>query len=293
MRVIGDFNKISNELKKRIPEFKSKVIFELLGGDKDPETGERYFGGAISIPARDRILDGNTMVEIGIPRVVEDGRVKKVMSTDDYDPRIIPFGENGRIGLRFELNPSIPHHHEWYEFFMLCNWNQSSVNPKADKSVKKMFKVIDALAEAKAYNREVDVLADAIFKSRNMSLEECRLFCASMNWKYNDDEALVFQRVRSYAKQNPEEFMQRVKDEATSEKAEFRKAIDKGIISYDKMSHSVKWSETGTVVAKLDRVDGEDWLDTFQRHLRSVKNGEDITNQIRKRLLAVIEAEVA
>lgn len=283
MRTIGDFNKISNELKKRIPPFDSVVVFELLGGDKDPNTGVVYHGGAISWPARDRILDGSNVVEIGIPRVIDNGKVKKV---EDW---VLANNENGRVATRFELRPDVVRHQEWYEFFMVCNYNQDSVNPKADKTVKKLFRVIDTQREAKQYNNSFDSLADAIFTAKNMSLEECRLFCAAMNWDYNGTEEATFQRVRSYAQNNPVDFMQRAKNSETKEKAEFRKAIDKGVISYDKMNHAVKWPETGTVVAKLDRVEGEDWLDTFHRHLKSVKNGEDIVNQIRKKLLAVLE----
>ena len=119
MQVVGNFNKVSEELLKTIPPLENGKTqwFKALWGrtEKDMDGVEHILYGKKQIQTKDRIKDsGNKgkMVEIGIPLDIDD---EKVISTVFFMPGQ---GEHVFSGV-FGFTGGIVEYEEKYEFCML------------------------------------------------------------------------------------------------------------------------------------------------------------------------------
>lgn len=282
MQKYKNLNQISDKLQKLIPPFEREVVFELLNGHKDPTSGIVYYGGALGISLRDKILDEGKIVEIGVPETFNGELVKRCKKFK------LENTENGRVGARFSLQPDRLEDHEIYEFFMLCNINQSSVNPSVDRRVKKLFKVINEEADAKTYNLDFNAKLTAMKMADQMNLADMKMLLASMSRNVNKPENTIKQEVFKYAEEQPAEFMKRLGDDATKYKAEIYVAKEKGVIAYDVVKNNVMWSKSGAVIAQLDKSE-KDWVDNFYDWIAQSKNGKSVMDQITKAVAAVLK----
>lgn len=287
MQKIKQFNNISEALAKQIQMLQpgETVVYELVNFDKDHLTGRPLYGGAISLRGRDRIKDGDSFIEIGLPRLIEGELVKKC---EEYV--IDGGGSNGSVPGRFELSGDNHDHVRWHWFFQLCNYNES--NPNADANTKKKIRLVDLDQEAKQHRTKRSILREALNKAENMSADEVRMIAASLNWESSGKLEVLRDRVEAYAQANPKDFVARVDDPNVRAKAELGMAKEKGIIMYDQANHSVK-DANGNLIATLERVEGKEWLEQLFETLRTMKNGPAIILDIRGKIKKKLDADVS
>lgn len=277
----SSFNAISEKLRKELPTLApgETATYELLRFEKDHLTGRRLYGGAITLPGRDRIRDGNEVVEIGVVEkttaLLNGVKVrcrKKVLDGG---------GENGSVPARFTLNGDNLEDVEWYQFFSLCNYNAS--NPNASESTIKLIKKIDFEAEAQKDLKELDDLTNALMQFSQLEASDIRMIASSLNMDSLGVLGPIKASVAKWVQQNPKEFIKRNGDEATKMLARIRTGAELGFLQYDQASHLVKDS-TGTTLVTLDRVEGKNWVEQFNDYVRTNKNGRDAMTVVNKKL---------
>lgn len=287
MRPVGEFNNLSKETKEKIkPLLRGyKVSYRLINHVDDLVSGQKRFGAATTIPTRDSINDNGRVVDIGVPRIVENGVVKKVKKF-----RVSAVGENLIHNGVFELSGSNAEHVEFYEYFEVCNYNKS--NPDRDESVLPIFERIDDDKEADVRSAEIDALTKALILVSQMSNAEIRDFARVRNWNLKESISVLKSRVKTFAKDEPETFVAMVDDPENKTKIVIKQALDAGIIIYQPAEHKMLWAD-GNTIAKLDRAEvGEDpALDCFYRWTREKSNGENILKSIKLQLSKLQKAE--
>lgn len=286
----SDFNNISAELKSKLKNLApgESVTFELLQAEKDHLTGRPLYGGARTIPGRDRIRDGETVVEIGVvdkTTATLDGvkvRCKKKVFTGG--------GENGTVPARFTLNGDNVDDNEWYKFFQLCNFNAS--NPNAAPSVPKLIKEIDFAAEAKQRGKYRKALTEAMTSVESMENETILMMAASMNYDITKPVSVLREDLGSFAQANPQAFLDKRDDKRTQIMAEMKIAEQNGFLAYDMAKHSLK-DKNGVLLVTLDRIEGQNWMETFADGVLTNKSTKDAWEPVRKRVTEFVKSQKA
>ena len=277
----SSFNAISEKLRKELPTLApgESATFELLRFEKDHLTGRRLYGGAITLPGRDRVRDGNEVVEIGVverttPTLagVKVRCRKKVLDGG---------GENGSVPARFTLYGDNLEDVEWYQFFSLCNYNASNKN--AAESTIKLIKEVDFKAEAMEKTKKRTALTTALMQFDQLDASDVRMIASSLNMDSLGELDPIREAVGDWVMQNPAEFIKRNGDDETKTLARIRTGAELGFLQYDQASHLVK-DGTGTLLATLDRVEGKTWVEQFSDFVRTNKNGREAMTVVNKKL---------
>ena len=287
MKVVGEFNKISSEMKKMLPQLKKGEVatFQLVNGviNNDPDLEWRKKNpvhyATWQIPTRDRIKDWHTgeFIDIGVP---ESFSRNEVQTTKFYMPGLgEPHYKN--TGL-FSLSGNKMADIEMYEYLSMTNSNES--NPHRDESVEPIFKELNEAKSSKALIDQEDVLTEAIISAKEMSVEQAREFAASLVWPNYKDESTLLSKVRTYARQNPEDFIRISNDPNTKIKAELKDALDKDILDYDITQQTMSMGKT--VLASLNIREGSDFMTAFHEFIQTSPNGNQVLESIRKQLKA-------
>lgn len=297
MRVVGDFNKISEELKPRPLEQGEIVMYEVLNGTMEIDntigedgkpiskfTGKKIYPAATRIPTRDRIKDPytNSYVEIGVVETV-DFRKNIVEKIKAFFVTGNSRGTVAFVGGNIEDE-------EMYEYFELCNYNES--NPHRDQSKPAIFKRLDLKKESEKRSRRIDRVADALQYVRDLPATEVREFAASLNWDFASDVEILHGDLREFAYNSPEAFLKMVGDPDVKRKAELKRAFTAGFIKYDVNTHKVLWGHNDVSIAQLDRVPGVNYLDQFNDWVKTNKNGDNILKNLRTQLRGDIREKV-
>jgi hypothetical protein len=293
MKVIGDFNNISKEMKAMMPKLKAgevKTFIKVNGViNRDPEEKYRRKSPVLysteQIPTRARIRDWHTgdFVDVGVP---ERFSKNEVLSTRFFMPGLGEhhFKNTGMFSLSGDKIEDV----ELYEYLSLCNENEG--NKYRDKSVQAVFKEMNVAADSKAVIQDVDTLMEALQTAKGMSVVDATQFGAALMWP-SYDEVTIKAKVMEYARQYPADFLEKAADEGTREKAELKMALDKDIIEYDPMDSTMKLGQS--VLTKLDIREGSNFIEAFYEFTQSAANGRDIIKTIRKQLTAKAKEEKA
>lgn len=285
MQAVGKYNGISKELQAKIEPLKRGEVatFQMLNGMKnpDPDPGEQVKRPMLfpkhSIPMIDRItdLDGKT-VDI----VVTEGWLK------DEPAKISLFipglGEASIFNGRFSFTGGKQKDELMYEYCMISNYNEEPLTGNRDNSKQPLFKLLSAKAESNKTITRVDVLLEALQFAKDMKIDDSRLFASSLNWnEYTDDNELVA-KIRDFAREKPDEFIKIYKDPNKAFKAEVKKALALGVITFDMQNGAVKMSdEVITTIAQKDRAD---LLGALGEWFNVAKNGKEVLNSIKKQV---------
>jgi hypothetical protein len=275
MKVIGQFNKISEALKKTVKPLLpgQQVNVRLINGNFDIVSGEIRFGNSQTIVCRDVIRDGENLVEIGVPKDVvknEVTRVKKIY--------ISAFGENLHSTGMFTLDGSNIEHQEFYWFLSL--WNKNKSNPNRDTTTEPVVEFVNDIAEAEAEALQFETEDKARFVSAQMSEADLVSFAAVMNWNTKTHPKVLRNMVRKYAIENPEEFLLKQDDPELGTKILIKSCLDKGLITYRPDEHKMIWAN-GTTLAKLDKGEHESPVENFFGWLQAAKSSENILRALR------------
>lgn len=284
MKVIGNFNNISKELKPKPLKRGEVAQYRLLTGRLDPgrldENGKptMQYGKAIQIPTRDNIYDPykQEFVDIGVVDEFKNNEVltvKTFMATAGGD-----FIFDGVITLSGDSNADV----EFYEFFEITNLNKSFEH--RDPSITPMIERIDLGKDDEKKIKVVSVLADALVKATTMNLSDMRDFAAQMNWNEIAEANTIKAQVLDFAEKNPQKFLDLIGDAQSGTRSLIKQAITKGIINYDSAQHRIVWGKTDQTIAILDRIDGKNHVEIFADWLIHAKNGSSVKTKIEQQV---------
>ncbi len=175
MKVVGDFNNISKELKPKKPKNGTIVEYQFLIGMPDYKDPTKIlYPPSYRVKTFDRILDPgkNEYIDIGVfERKVKDKDGNETIRTRAFYLR----GAKGLLALTIGGNQD----DEMYEFLELSNQNES--NPNRDTSVVPKFRRIDAMKDAADRTQKRDVLTSALVYVSNMG-DICRAPARCASW---------------------------------------------------------------------------------------------------------------
>ncbi len=153
MKVVGNFNKVSEKLRKElIKQVKPNEVlhFQLLNGVYDPELKREAFGASRSIMLQDTILDPYAKeetidgkieytpdyVDIGVPSVIKEGRVERCKKfwVEALANGIPGNGQFHLVGGNID---------DMLAYEVLCLSNGNKDNPYRDKSKEPLFEIVD------------------------------------------------------------------------------------------------------------------------------------------------------
>lgn len=293
MRVVGEFNNLSDMVKDKIIPLKpgESAEYQLLECVRiqDPQTSkiETRYPHRMWY-SRDTIYDPGkeTTVDIGVisPGGV-DVKTQTVTQVEKYE------FDRPRDGILY-LSGDILFHRELHEILQLTNHCQDGVMDQLqvrDAAKPYHYKLIDRRKEAKARNKLRDIKADALVYVRNMEAEDMRDFAASMNWDYKGDLDEISEKIGEFADKDPVAFNKVIVDPLQKKKAVIKKAMGT-IITYDAMQHRILWAN-GQVVATLERKANQTEVDAFAEWLSTVANGDKIFQQLRQKKPAAQTAD--
>lgn len=292
MKVVKDFNNISEELKPRPLGRDEVVIYRMLTGRPDPSRKDDKgnviisYGKSVRIPTKDRIWDPYWKDSSGkkIGRFVDIGVVQEF--TGDNVTKTVPFyatngGDFINDGL-IRLSGSNNRDAEIYEFFEISNYNKSF--PYRSEDVEPIFERLDLEAENQRAIKVISKKADALTLAINMTLTEMREFCAQMNWNEIAEESVIKTQLLQFAESNPAKFLELYNDPMFSNKSTVKRAITADIIRYDPAQHRIVWGNTEQTIAILDRIDGKNHVELFADWLHNHKNGHDVRMKLESML---------
>lgn len=282
MKIVGQFNKVSDSLKKKIKPLtrNEQANYRLLTGYHDAVSGETRYGSHQTIVCRDTIYDEQQgqLITIGVPRIIREGEVVKVKK---YEVRSV--GKNMLTNGVFTLQGGNLEHQEFYEFFELSNFNKS--NADRDTGIMPIFERIDEVGEAEAENLVFDTLTKALVAADQMDKEGVKTFASIMNWDTKLHPTILKNRIKKYAREEPKLFLEKQDDPENKTKVIIKQALDAGIVSYQPAEHKMLWGKDGTTLARLEKAqDGESEIDSFFQWIQQSKNGENILKSINNAL---------
>ena len=166
MKISNDFNKISEELRKKHTLDRDEYkIFEILGISVDSE-GNKKIPNMVSIPTRDVIYDSNlneyvdiANLKTGYPNADGSYNFEKIWFTRRSNGMIAFSGKSAKD-------------RELYMYLSMSNFNKS--NPDRDPSSKAFFKERDIEAEAKEELTEAmerSEVLDWVYKGKNAQIK--------------------------------------------------------------------------------------------------------------------------
>lgn len=279
MKVVGEFNNISKQMRPELPKAGTIVKYQFNIGNRDFENPKKInYPPSFRIPTIDRIYDSgkNEFVDIGVaPVKAKDANGNETFRTKAFYLR----GGQGLLALTIGKIED----DEMYEFLELCNRNGS--NEKRDTSVPVLFTKIDNLKTAKENSRKRDVLTEALVFVKGMNEADMREFAAAKGWNEQEDYEILIDQVGEYARTFPKEFVDFQNDPAIKDKALIKYAITQNVIRHDVSTNKMHWSDTGATIAVLERQDGKTYIDAFADWLRTGgKKGDDVMSGIRRRV---------
>lgn len=288
MKVYGDFNNISDELKAKIvplkpgdwvdyqmlPKFRVTVNYPMaLGGKTEHWYPHKMFW------ARDSIWDTGKQAPVNIGVVAPGGVDPKtglVTIVESFEFERSPAGT-------IRLSGDNIMHRELHEFLQLTNLSENSVlGPDRDASIDPEFKLMDYKKERKAKTEKRKVKAEAMQYAELMDAAEIREFAAGMGWNPKLDMETLTDMVGEYAETEPADFTSKAVDPLMKVKAVAKLAMEAGKISFDPANYKILWAN-GQTLATLERREGKTELDAFADWIQTSTNGPKVLEQLRKK----------
>jgi hypothetical protein len=256
---------------------KVRYRFDISSANPDPEkyNGDLVYPHIWTLPQRKfKILD-------------RDKKWKDIAIVKGKDEKGIP-NKFGKIQVRgsglgyLELNMSDPDHQDIFAILELHPRNKDGFFKDPNKPGK--FVRIDELANAKNNRKERSARVDAMFLAANYSDQEVRDFASAMNWDESDPIEILRDRAEVLAEKDSPTFLNAINDGKTADKALIKRALNKGILSFDPLENKISWTESREVICVLERIDSEGHNEVYRmaEWLVLHKNGEKVRQILQK-----------
>ncbi len=279
LKKILHYNDVSKELIASIPKLKKGEIakFKSLSIRPDDKSPRKFRGPFIeNITTKDVIWDKHKQefVEIAFcdQAVTNKGDSYAIFKTIKF---MAPTGE-------ITCRGGVADEEYLYYFLMLTNQNIS--NEDRDVSRKAYFQKVDREKEAKEKRKERNKRFDALTKATSMSPEEVRDFISATGGNDRQDLDILRNIVEEWADKHPEDFLQKTSDVLSQLKATVKRALDQGVIRFDKEQMRFFWGTGSEEILSVSRSQDGDHIREFAEICASDKRYEKVLPTIRKSL---------
>jgi len=279
LKKVLHYNDVSKELLDSIPKLQKGKTVKFRSSIIAPDNNNpRRFRG----PSIDNILTKDTIWDEHQGRFVEIAYADQTANSKGESfatfrtiKFVAPLGEISCRG-------GVADEEYLYYFLMLTNQNGSREDRDPTKPIK--FYKVDEEATAKEKRRERNKKLDALNKATSMSPEEVRDFIAATGGNDTAPLEVLREKVESWADTKPEEFLKLVTDLNAQLKATVKRALDKGIITFDKEQLLFSWGSSGEKIMTVSRSQGTDHLKEFVETVLSDKRYDKVIPSIKTAL---------
>jgi hypothetical protein len=281
MKQIGRYNNLSEEFIKELniqpllPD--DRVCFrstrELTRKGKTGSVEVFYNVSGETIPPTDQIYDthAKAMIDIGTVLAVDkDGKPERVLK--------FIMRPNAATG-NFYLYGHNEEHQYVYWYLQICNYNKS--NKRRFTSKDAIFFDVDETAEANRDNLKSEQLLEVQLYVKRASFQDLKMIALSLGLGDTKSEPMLRKEVREIATRDPYLFEKMMKDTKTVESLSIiKKAFDEGILEWSEVERTVKLANN--TIATLARVEGKQKHEQLDEYLKTVKNGSNVYETIKK-----------
>jgi hypothetical protein len=157
---------------------------------------------------------------------------------------------------------------------------ENEMSPYKDSSIKPMFTLVDAKADAKRKSLAYSDLFKSLKLIEGLSDASLAEFNMAFGGRYGDSTMEMSTRLQEAAVSDAKDFLSKINLPETKLKSTIQISIQKGHIQYDPMQHRYFWVKTQQTIAAFDRIEGADEVDLFIDYLQNAKNGPSILGAI-------------
>lgn len=278
------YNEISDELKATIPELKGIQTFQMLTGVETIDPDPAYIllnpiqYPTQNIPAKDIIWDmgkkRNVTIALGSSTVGEGGR--EIPRLDLFMPGLGL--SHWRFSGKFSLLEGNPEDEKKWAYLWLSNYLEDNKNRRTKEAP--LCRFIDVEKESMELMDEIDLLTKALGYVGSMDEDEAMEIAAALNWPYETRINIVMAGLKSYAKNNPKDFLKMVKDPFTEMKATIKRAFDKEVLTYDVTNGIIRRGDE-TIVTLGGQDIGYDYITGFANWAKENKNGLNVYESVK------------
>jgi hypothetical protein len=274
MRVTKLYNNLHE---KTVPKLKRGeiAIFKLLGIKPDPNNeGRLLIPAGVSIPNVDTIYDPNKGEYVDIACISSVGV--------DGNAQLLDIWFRKESGGAIMCNGNNRIDQELYGYLMLSN--RRSNNEHKANDAEPVYELIDTKSVAQKVRGERSKKLEAMTVAAQMSSEDVVETVASLGLNEKQDLELLREKLEAMAENDPESFLKVASNSNKTIKANVKRAIDQGVIIFDKAQNAFKWALNEEIIATIPRSTGSGHLDGFAGFLISNKKGEKIYEELTKLL---------
>lgn len=280
LKKVIHYNSISDKLKSSVPPLKrgESVTFKCYQIKPDTNSPRKFTGPyMLNVPVIDTIWDegANTYVEIAYAdqQSTSKGDSIAVFRTIKF---VAPLGE-------ITLKGGVANDEYMYYYLMLTNHNGDKKD--RDERKEKYFYRVNVEQESKTKRKERSSKLDALNKAVSMSDEEVRDFVAATGGNDKAPIDVLRDYAESWADKDPSGFMNKANDMTANLKATIKRALDQGVLKFDKEQMQFEWADSGEPIATVPRSQGADHIKDFVELIVSEKKYEKVLPTIKKSLI--------
>jgi hypothetical protein len=279
LKKVLHYNNVSKELLASVPKLQKGKPARFRSSVIAPDSNNpRRFRG----PSIDNILTKDTIWDPHQERFVEIAYCDQTANNKGESFAVFktitfraPLGE-------ITCHAGVADEEYLYYFLMLSNQNSNKEDRDVTKPIK--YYVVDEEKNAKEKRKERNKKLDALTKATSLSPDEIRDFIAATGGNDKDELEILREKVESWADSKPEEFLKLVSDVNANLKATVKRALDKGVITFDKEQLQFSWGNSGEKILSVSRSQGTDHLKEFVETVMTDKRYDKVIPSIRTAL---------
>lgn len=279
MQVVGNFNNISDELRGLIPALEGVQVLQMLNGSPNQEEDHKaempFIYGKTQLPLSYSIKDPFTNRIANMAMALEwDAQAKRPERIKCY---VVGQGETHFRG-RVSFVAGNMDSEELFPFLWLSPYNEDS--PCKDGSIQPLYRFLNAEKDAQSDNKKMETVRKSLDVIKTMTLEKAQQFVASINKNPKRSLEELRQEMYAFARTDYDNFLKRVEDPQTPQKAVLREAFEKNLLELNPITGDVKMQ--GNLITRLDITKDFKPLDALQSYLGAAANGKDIFEGLKK-----------
>jgi hypothetical protein len=277
LKHVGIYNNIPTEYMPKLPKKGTIVTYRFLDYYNDPlsETDLPVFKAKLMLPCFSRFFDktNNDWIEIGLVSGVDayGNPIPTMIRRVWVEPQANAGYLNLTIGNAAD--------DELFQYLELCSFN--AANPNRDENVHPILERVDFEAEAREARNDLRNKMEAIKIAGNIAKEDLPRFSSLLGYEF---EGLTEEEVRfnieSFAHEDSESFMDRIKDKHFDIKSYISLALDRDVVYIDTDDRKLKWSDSKGDIMRLVDVDQYEVIDAYAAWASKEKNGKDVHQEL-------------
>lgn len=254
------------------------VVFQLVRKATNPATSGKYYPASNRIPSIDQIYDA----ESGKARVIRYSQGEQSIFQDEQK------NEKPIIGdIVFSNGVLTVDKRETLLLEFLMNSNYNAQNDDRMPGTTPIYTVVDGENNAKTSLEALELEHTAVDSAMGMNPQQIVGFATAMKWDTNRSMYELKHDLISFAKGNPEKFLEIATDPATDRLQVIKDAIDFKVLYADKVKREIGWKKGNAKTVIVEVPMGEDMVEYFANWTLETE-GEKVFTLLKKKLSEVL-----